>query len=216
MSATFPSLGARLGKHSIALFCALLATLILLPAAARADFEETFRYDARTLTVGNLIGEVTVEGHSGSEFVVEVKVQGEDADPERILFQSKEGNVAELLIQFPVDDERRFVYPRLGSRSRTTFSPRHRRNSGILDQIFGRDRIEVRGSGRGMEAWADVKILVPGGGELKVLHGVGEIVATQTKGHLELGVRSGHVRAESIEGSLLVDTGSGHVQVEDV
>ena len=123
MSATFPSLGARLGKHSIALFCALLATLILLPAAARADFEETFRYDARTLTVGNLIGEVTVEGHSGSEFVVEVKVQGEDADPERILFQSKEGNVAELLIQFPVDDERRFVYPRLGSRSRTTFSP---------------------------------------------------------------------------------------------
>lgn len=192
---------------------ALLLVVVAVPAA-RADYEESFTYSASSLRLTNLIGAIDVEGHDGSDFVVEVTVSGDDAEPGIIDFQSTEGDRAELVVGFPVEDERSYVYPELGRNSRTTFNP-GRGDHGIWD-IFGRDRIEVRGSGRGMELWADVRILVPRDAELVVFNGVGALEAASAHAHIELNVRSGSAYVHDVVGDVAVDTGSGHVQIDTV
>jgi lia operon protein LiaG len=202
-----------------------LLLLVFVSPAARADYEETFNYPAGSLRLTNLIGAIEVEGHGGSGFVVEVTVTGADAEEGIIEFDSQEGDRSELVIGFPVDDERTYVYPELGRNSRTTFNP-GRDDHGIWD-VFGRGKIEVRGSGRGMELWADVKILVPAGSELIVFNGVGAMEATDLQAHVEIldlrGERasvdtgSGHVVLRDVDvPRIALDTGSGHVEAERV
>jgi hypothetical protein len=192
---------------------ALLAVVLIAPGA-KAQIDESFTYDASSLKITNLIGKIDVEGHSGSGFVVEVSVQGEDAEPGLIEFESNDGDRAELMIMFPTDDERRYVYPELGRNSRTTFNPGHG-NQDVWG-FFGRGKIEVRGSGKGLEVWADVTVKVPEGAELIIFNGVGELEAVDTEANLELNVRSGAAFARDIIGELNIDTGSGHVEVENV
>lgn len=191
-----------------------LLVLVLIAPRAHAEFDESFTFESSSLRVTNLIGKIDIEGHSGSGFVVEVSVQGEDAEPGLIEFESSDGNRAELMILFPTDDERRYVYPELGRNSRTTFNPGHGNND--MWGFFGRGKIEVRGSGRGLEVWADVTIKVPHDAELIVFNGVGELEAVDVEAALELNVRSGAAFARDITGELNIDTGSGHVEVENV
>ena len=192
---------------------ALLVAAFVAPA--RAEFQRSFDFASESLRVGNLIGAITVEGHDGSGFLVEVDVRGEDATEDLLDFRTDDGRTASLMIVFP-EDERRYVYPELGRNSRSSFSRNRGDRGGWWGELFGRNKIEVRGSGRGLEVWADVTIKVPRGAELFVLNGCGEIVAERVDGHLELGVRSGHVTATGIDGSLVADTGSGHVEVDGV
>lgn len=195
---------------------ALTALLILVLASpnARADYEESFTYSSSSLKIVNLIGAIDVQGHDGDSFLVEVKVSGADAEPGVIEFESSDGQRAELIVGFPVDDERRYIYPELGRNSRTTFNP-GRGDGGIWD-VFGRGKIEVRGSGRGMELWADITIKVPKGSELFVMNGVGALEGSDAEAHLEFNLRSGSAYVHNIVGEVNVDTGSGHVEVEDI
>lgn len=193
---------------------ALLGLLLLLfVAPARADYSQEFHFDAQELRVTNLIGEITVEGHDGSGFEVEVHVRGEDATDGTVTFEREDGRESDFHIVFPVDEEDRYVYPEMGRRSRTTF--RSKRGDSWYDRLGG-NRIEVRGSGKGMEVWADVFIHVPKGGEIEILHGVGAMVATNIEGRVSLAVRSGRIEALDIVGPLEADTGSGHVEVENI
>jgi len=197
----------------------LSLTFLLLAAPALAGFTEEFSFDASTLTVGNLIGQVQVEGHSGSDFEVVVEVDGDDAERDLIRFERNEGRDAELFLVFPVEEHQRYVYPAIG-RGRTQIRLRHHdgRKSNWLDALLGGGRgekIEVRGGGRGLEMWADVTIRVPAGKELVVFHGVGEAEAQDVDGDLTLDVSSGSVLARGIQGHTLLDTGSGHVELMD-
>jgi len=190
----------------------------LLPLSAQA---ETTTFDAKSLLIVNLIGEIEVVGHSGDKFEVETQILGEDAD--QVELETEEGRSALLLVKFPLDEERDYVYPKLGRRSRTSFSISKHSGSGThrgwLHKLFGGrlvDGIDVRGSGSGMEVWADIKVRVPEGGKLRVDHGVGNVVAKNVNGELVLETRSGSVDVETSRGDLLVDTGSGHVTIFDV
>jgi DUF4097 and DUF4098 domain-containing protein YvlB len=195
--------------------------LALIHAAppAQADFTEEFTFDADRLLVGDLIGEIVVEGHTGSEFLVTVNVQGQDADRDLIGFDQESGATSKLLVVFPTEEHDRYVYPRMGRRSRTNFTPGRHHGSSWIDQLLGdlgRDKIEVRGSGRGLEMWADVTIKVPAGKELAVDSGVGSIQATDVASSLQLRLRSGPITADRIEGEARLDTGSGHVDARDI
>ncbi|RKZ11730.1 hypothetical protein DRQ53_01475 [bacterium] len=191
-----------------------LLILVLAGANAQAEYDESFSFEANSLKVVNLIGAIDIEGHDGSGFLVEVRVSGDDAEPGIIEFESKEGSRAELIVGFPVDDERKYVYPELGRNSRTTFNP-GRGDHGIWD-IFGRGKIEVRGSGSGMELWVDVTIKVPAGSELLVLNGVGTLEARDATADMEFNLRSGSAFVHDITGELNIDTGSGHVEVDGI
>ena len=183
--------------------------------AALAEYSESFRFSGRSLYVGNLIGEIEVEGSSGQDFEVEVSVEGSDAARGVVDFEQNQNS---LMIVFPVD-RGRFVYPELG-RSTTSISlKRYDGDSSLLKEIMravtGRT-IKVSGRGSGTELWADVVIRVPQGASLEVEHGVGKIVANNVNGEIDLEVSSGGIEANSIDGDVELDTGSGGISLSDI
>lgn len=177
-----------------------------------AGYQESKVFTSDHLVVNNLIGEIQVRGHSGSSFEVVVKVGGRDGSHQNIKLRTGDD---ELSVVFPVDEERNYVYPRMGRNSSSTFTPDRNESwlAEVLDGLLGR-RIKVSGSGSGLEVWADVEIFVPNGASLRVNHGVGAVKAEDTEGGLELNTRSGSIRASNVDGNLTFDTGSGEVIVE--
>lgn len=194
----------------------LAVALVLVATPLWAGFQETKSFSSGNFTLNNLIGKVEVRGHSGSDFQVKVDVQGRDGTRDNIKIKSDGDS---LSVVFPVNESRDYVYPELGSGSRTSFNPSHREGSWlskVLSGISGRDKIEVRGSGKGLEVWADVEVLVPRGGEVQVYLGVGRIEADDVDGDVLLDTASGGIQGKNLSGEIVMDTGSGHVQAESL
>ncbi len=187
---------------------ALLALFALATVPATAAVEENASFNTDRLTVRNLIGEVRIEGHGGSDFDVSVRIRGRDAKAGLIRLDKSDD---ELQIVFP-QNQSDYVYPALGD-GKTSLSVK---NGGWISRLLGTGRIEVRGSGSGLELWADVTILVPRGAELTVEQAVGRVLADGVDGDLELSTRSGDVAVEQTSGDLAVATGSGDVTAVDV
>jgi hypothetical protein len=198
---------------------AALALVTLAATGVRAEtFEERFSFSSSRLLVGNVVGAVTVEAHDGDAFEVVARVMGEDATREAVSFDRSDSDGASLVIGFP--DERRLSYPEMRRRTRVRFSfdPERRADDGFIGGIFRRARgqtVTVSG-GRGFEAWADVTIRVPSGGELVVRNGVGTIDCANLGGTFELSTHYGDVAVDTVEGDLVVDTGNGDVDVRGV
>ena len=153
------------------LLAVVIVGLVGFSPAGAQEFDEQLSISASSLRLANLIGEIRVEGHRGSDFEIEIHVRGEDASRDRIRIETKEGRDAEVAILFPIDEETRYVYPELGSNSRTTFRIGEDGGGSWWKELLGHlkgDKIEVRGKGKGLEIWADVVIRVPRGKELDV------------------------------------------------
>ena len=194
-----------------------VAFLATAPSLVEAGIDEKLSFDSDTLLVRHLIGAVAVEGHGGGAFEVEVQEQGRDSGV--LDLDVARGSRSRLDIRFP-EGEQNYVYPALGRGSSTTISARDGDSGGLgglLSSLFGRNgRLRVRGSGSGMEVWADVTIRVPRGATLEVKHGVGSITARNTEGRLSLDISSGPIEAGDHRGRLDIDTGSGHIQAENI
>ena len=200
----------------------ILAVAMLLavsPPSALADFERSFTVSGQRLALANLIGQISVSGKSGGDIEVLVNVRGEDASEDLISFDEGDGS---LFVLFPIDEHDSYVYPEMGrgSRSQVRFRT-ERAQSGdrsFFEKFFesmGGEKVEVRGSGRGLEVWADIEVRVPAGKELLILNGVGAIEAeTIDASRLVLDTQAGSIDARSIQGDLVCDTGSGHINVE--
>ena len=204
--------------------CLLMLALLVLGAAASvqaADFSETVRVDTRELIVVNLVGHVEVVQGDGDEYVVEVNVHGDDADKDNIrVVVEEKGSSTYVRVMFPVEDERRFVYPELG-RGKTTINFRENdADDGETGwrkfrNALGGRKITIVGKGKGFEAWADIVVKVPVGGDAAVKLGCGDINASRVSADIVLDTHSGPIKASRINGVLLCDTGSGHVDVSD-
>jgi DUF4097 and DUF4098 domain-containing protein YvlB len=194
--------------------CALAGALA---PTSQAAFEKAMSLSADTVEIRNLIGEIEVEGHRGSDFEIEVRVQGSDATPDRVEIRVEEGRRADVTILFPLDESKRYVYPRLNG-GNVSFSANDDSGS-WLSKLFGaigNGNIKVRGSGSGLEIWADVTVRVPRGKSVVIDNGVGTVVARDVDADLNLATNSGHVEVTGATGSVSVDTGSGHVTVAHV
>ena len=200
------------------LFLVLLFLTTCQPVTA-AEFDRHFSLDGKELKLINLIGEIHVEGHSGSTFEIDVSVRGSDASTDLLEFETKEDGKAVLAVRY-TGKKKRFVYPRMGSRSSTSLTVRgDDLEDDWLGQILpflGKGRIKVSGSGSGLEVWADVTVKVPEGRDVTVHHGVGDIDAEGLEGRIVLDSVSGGIKAQRITGELLVDTGSGSVEAREV
>jgi DUF4097 and DUF4098 domain-containing protein YvlB len=117
-----------------------------------------------------------------------------------------------LRVLYPED---RIVYPPMGRGSNTNQRVRDDGTFGDSGSIRG-DRYEIRGSGNGMEAYADLRIEVPPGRALEVFVAAGRAWAENVDGNLHIDTGSGAVDAVGIRGELSIDTGSGRISVEDV
>lgn len=208
-------------KHRIwlSLAAVLVLTIPLACPASSGEFTQRVTLSGDPLVLVNLIGEIRLEGHDGPQFEVEITVRGKDATDDLIEVETEEGDEARLIVRFPLDDECHYVYPPLGRNSNTSFSPPGTNGRANWLSWLGLDgcrKIKVKGHGSGLEVWADVVVKVPAGKELKVIHGVGAILASAIEADLDLDISSGSITARGMNGNLRADTGSGSVKVRDL
>jgi lia operon protein LiaG len=165
------------------------------------------------VSVYNLAGRVRVQATTGSQVTVDVTRGGRDAGKLRVEAGEIRGWNA-LRVIFPSD---RIVYPEWRSRGRTQM----RVNSdGTFDddrdwRDGDRERVEIRSSGDGLEAHADLTVGVPKGQRVAVHLGVGDATVANVDGDLRVSVSAATVTSEHTRGRLTLDTGSGSVSVTD-
>jgi len=200
------------------LMFAFLPTLLPAPPATAAEITREFTFATGDLYVGNLIGAIDVRQGAGDAFKVTVHLRGDDMTADSVQLV-QESNA--LRIRCPLDEHQTYVYPALGRGSRTTFSihDQDTTEKSWLRRTFrmlSGQRVTVRGSGNGMEMWADVTVEVPPGRTLTLRHGVGEVSSADLQADLDLESDVGGIRVERLKGDLRADTGSGDVTVVDV
>jgi hypothetical protein len=197
-----------------------VAVLGVLAGATTATAQtERYTLPASRAAVYDLVGEIQVQAGTGNEIMVEVTRGGRDA-AELSIERGPVGDWETLRVIFPSDD---IVYPRMSRGSNSNFQisedgtfgdhwngGRHgRRGRG-----WGR-QIRIRGSGSGLEAYADMKISVPDGAELDLNVGVGKAMISNVNGRITVDASSAPVTAQGIKGYLSIDVGSGSVTVTD-
>lgn len=192
--------------------------LLSLPAAAQTS-RHVLKGDS--VAIYNLVGELRVEGGTGSDVVVEVDRQGAGAG--KIDVQSGPLRGRETLrVIYPEDV---ILVPELGRGSSTTIRVRD-------DGTFGDDgtghhshgffgegrevRIVGRGHYDGLEASAALHVSVPAGKNIALHLGVGKTFVSNVDGVIHVYVASADVAADRTKGSLHVATGSGDVDVRTV
>jgi len=186
----------------------LRSALVLLPALAclapGAAAQERFTVTGGRVALYNLAGRTIVERGTGSAVVVEVTRGGRDGARLRVE-QGPVGDRATLRVVYPGD---RIAYPQghgsteLRVRDDGTFGGSGRGREGR------RVRLDREGE---VEAWADLRVLVPAGLDVELRVAVGEMSARGTSANLLLDTHSGGVTAEGLRGRIRIDTGSGDV-----
>jgi len=197
---------------------ALLLLTSCASAATRmpADAQEptSFTLTAGSVSIYNLAGRAEVVSHTGSDVIVTVQPGGADGASLRVAVDVIDGRET-LRVLYP-DDE--IHYADGSGRTRTTvrlaadgtFSEN---NGGFFG--IGSDEVRVSTYDGDLEAWADLRILLPVGRDARIELGLGEIAAEGIDGTLRLHSRGGRVTTERTAGSLDVDTGSGSILVAD-
>jgi hypothetical protein len=182
--------------------------MALAMAAGAAQAQRTERFElGRSGSVYNLAGDVRVESADVRSVTVEVTPRGDDAEELRV-----ERGRDFVAVIYPGDN---VVYERMGRGSRTTLQVNRDGTFGGDRLLGGGRRVTITGSGRGVAAWADVRVLVPRGAAMSVHQGVGSVEVSRVDGELRVRTASASVRAEGTRGQLTVDVGSGGVEVRD-
>jgi len=224
-----PSASVRPGL-GLARVIALAALSVAATGDPRAQGER-FTLTGDKVEVFDLAGEIRVEPGTGSAVVVEVMRSGKDAGSLQVRTLSHDGNAA-LAVAFP---GKYVVYPERRE---------HGTNSEWIDDdgVFG-DRksrafsgheVHVSSSGSGLEAHADLRVLVPAGKKIQVHHavgvssirdveaavsvdqGVGDLDMKGVKGDVSLDTGAGAVSVADLRGDLAIDSGSGEVTLSKV
>ena len=191
----------------------VVLALLLAPTLAGAQMQR-YSLDGPGVAVYNLAGTMRVEGGTGSQVVVEVTRAGADAARLTVATGTMRGRTS-LRVRYPSD---RIVYPQRAYGGRTTFTVHDDDTFGDGDEGGNRERrrIEVRSDGDGLEAHADLRIIVPPGRSVFLRNGVGETTLENVDGQINVSVASSRVRASHVRGSLSLETGSGGVEVTDM
>jgi hypothetical protein len=188
-----------------------LATTAALVLASPTAAQETQQVAGTDVAIYNIAGRVEVRGGTGSAVVVRITRGGAGGGELEIQGGQIRGR-STLRVIYP-DDE--IVYPAIGRGSNSTFNVRADGTFGDGNGDNG-DRVRVRGSGTGLEAWADLVIEVPSGITASIYLAVGQMDATGVNADLRLDTGSGDITAANITGSLDIDTGSGEVSARNV
>lgn len=189
----------------------LTAAIAFAAAPLGIEAQEQFALSGDEVSIYNLAGSVSVVAGTGSDVVIEVTRGGDDGAQLDVETGTIRGRNT-LRVIYPSDD---IVYSELGRGSSTDV--RVNRDGTFYGDGGRRGRkVQVRGSGRGLEAFADLVIRVPAGRSIAIYLAAGESDATGLDGDLLFDVGSGRTSVTDIRGSVLVDSGSGRVVVENV
>ena len=187
-------------------FAALPA--LVTPAYAQ-DATSRHTLGARA-AIFNIAGTMRVEAATGNAVEVEVTRHGAEAAQLKVETGELRGRPT-LRVIYPSN---RIRWSGMGSGSSSTMSVA---DDGTFS--WGHDgesrRVRVSGS-EGMDAYADIVVRVPKGGQVGVWLGVGEVTLRNVNGDISVDVSAADVTATGIRGQLSLDTGSGDVRVTDV
>jgi hypothetical protein len=189
---------------------ALVGIVASIPGVATGQTEHR-NLSGERVAVYNLAGHVRVQAATGTQVTVDITRGGRDASKLKLETGEVRGWNS-LRVVYPSD---RIVYPEWQSRGRTQI---HVNSDGTFDDDSGwrdRDRVEIRNSGDGLEAHADLTIGVPKGQRIYVHWGVGDATVSNVDGDLRVGVAAASLTSEHTRGRLSLDTGSGTVSVTD-
>jgi hypothetical protein len=186
-------------------------------SAGAVQQTERFTLPAERAAIYNLVGEVQLQAGSGNTTVVELVRGGRDA-ARLSVEQGPMGGYETLRVVYPSDE---IVYPRMSRGSSSSFQTR---DDGTFGVHWGNGRrgrrgpdwgnqIRVQGAGSGLEAYADLRVLVPEGAVLAVNIGVGKVMLSNVNGRIAIDAASAPVTAQNAKGWLTVDVGSGSVTV---
>jgi hypothetical protein len=212
----------------------LLAVLSLSALSSAAAQTERRSIGGRTVALYNVAGVVRVERGRSRDVEFEITRRGRDGGKLRIETGSVRG-LPTLRVIYPDDDvvyrgdvdadrddrsgrsdrdRNRNWGSRWGSRTESSMND-DGTWGGDRGWGVGRRRVRVSRTGSGLEAWADIRVLVPEGQELKAYLLVGELRADDVNGDLTLDVASARVFTNRTRGVLNIDAGSGGVEVRD-
>jgi lia operon protein LiaG len=181
--------------------------LSAVPALGLSEQPARHTIPGGEVAIYNLVGSVEVVPGEGSSIVAEVTLRGKDTSRLEVR-KGPIGGRETLRVVYPGD---RVVVPEFGEHTTSTL----RVND---DGTFGEDRrggrrITLSGKGPGIEAAADLLLLVPPGKKLHVIwgHGTGRVSGV----HTQLSLEAAHMPLEvsGFQGPLAIDLGSGNVQV---
>ena len=189
-----------------------IATIFLaVPALLTSQQIERVTLRGSEVAIYNVVGRLRVEGGSGDQVVVEVTRGGRDASRLKLATDAVHGRSA-LRVIYPSD---RIFYSEMGWSGRSSFSISDDGTFG--DNEHGdRHRIEVSSRDNGLDAHADLHVIVPKGKVLFLRQGIGETTIENIEGKLNVEVSASRTRVSHIRGALTLDTGSGGVEVTDV
>lgn len=192
-----------------------LVALSFSLAWAQEQKTEKYMVSGRDVTVYNLAGSVTIENYDGDMVQVFLTRGGTDA--------------AKIKVDSDIDDYKgslrittpgqQVIYPEVAANAEPVFV----RDDGTFAPSLSGREVKVVPQGTGLNAWADLKILVPRKVTLTVNLGAGKIEAKGLVSPLLIGGINGQVAVADHTGGLKVKTvaaavsvtgGSGKVAVE--
>ena len=195
---------------------ALAGTVALSWAHTAAAQTEQRTLSGERVAVYNLVGKLRVQPATGNQVVVDITRGGADARELKIETGDVRG-ANSLRIVYPAD---RIIYR--GDRWGNSRTQLHVNSDGTFGDgsgrdwgIWGRGNVEIRSSGSGMDAYADVTVSVPKGQRIELHLGVGEASVANVDGDIFVDVSAARVDAQHTRGRLNLDTGSGSVTVSD-
>jgi lia operon protein LiaG len=187
-----------------------------LALAAGPLAAQSYSLSGDRVAVYNIAGAVTVTGGGSGAVKVQVDLQG--ADSRQLKVETGTIRGAETLRVIYPDEV--IIYSALGRGSNTQMQIREDGTWGN----FGREkwnskderhRVTIRGSGSGVEAYADLSVTIPAGKTVGIFTGVGRVDVSNVDGDLMVDVGSADITAKGTKGSLDLDTGSGDIRVDN-
>jgi hypothetical protein len=205
----------RRRRRVVSVCAAVLCSLAMAAGRSGAQTAQRYTLPGTDVAIWNLVGSIVVERGTGSDVLVEVTRRGPDASRLAVETGRVRGQQS-LRVIYPTD---RVVFPerrRSGwyGESRTTVYVAADGTFG--DYVHGRgERIEIRSSGAGLEASADVRVRVPPKGRVQIHLAAGEASVSGVDGDLVVDVQAARITTIGTQGALSLDAGSGDVRVTD-
>ncbi|HET8622876.1 MAG TPA: DUF4097 family beta strand repeat-containing protein [Gemmatimonadales bacterium] len=180
------------------------AALIAGTAPLSAQTSQRYELTGSEVVVYNLAGSIRIEAGSGNAVQVEVTTGGADAAKPKVA--ADEGV---LRVSYP---STRIRYSKMEHSGSTTIRVDDDGTFGG-DEHDGSRRVRISRDEGDLEAWADLRVLVPTGRSLRLHLAVGRIAAANVEGRLRLDAAAAPVTVTGNKGGLSVRTSSGDVKV---
>jgi hypothetical protein len=195
----------RIHTRALALACACFVLAAAVPAAAkqsRGAPPGRHVLEGSEVSIYNIAGELRVVEGTGPSVQVEVTPGGRDGS-RLTVGETKEKGMPVLRVLYPED---RIVYADFGS------GPPNGVSSSSYFGYGGR-RIHVSGRGPGLDAHADIRVLVPRGKRVHLHLAVGRAWISEVQGEISFEGASSSVQAERLAGAFSASVGSGDIRV---